>query len=249
MKLNKKIDIAMTSVIRPKIVKRTLETFTKRVFKEKGSYRLIINIDVVGENHIPQVVLEMCYKFFNRKNVIYNISPKPSFPNAVIWAWNQVESDYFFHLEDDWQIFRDVDISRLIRIMKKNNSVASIRFCNRKLKSYTKRIVEVSGLFFDVHDGFCISKSPGNSFSLNPSLIRTSFMKEALPLMRRDVNPEKQFRRKDPILSQLVMKWDYAIYGNPGDHALVDGKRGRYWREKMGYNKPSKNQFLSWEGV
>jgi hypothetical protein len=46
-----KIDITMTAVIRPTILERTLESIVKNIVTKEHRFRLIINIDPVGEKN------------------------------------------------------------------------------------------------------------------------------------------------------------------------------------------------------
>ena len=55
-----KIDITMTATIRPGIVSQTLESYCSKIFKERDRYRLIINVDPVGEQVKAKEVLKVC---------------------------------------------------------------------------------------------------------------------------------------------------------------------------------------------
>ena len=244
MKTSSKIDITMTAVIRPKILNETLKSFCKRVFCDLDRFRLIINIDNVGEDSNPFNMIKICHKFF--KDVKWNIAVEPSFSKAVKWVWSQVENDFVFHLEDDWIIFRKIEFNNILRIMSKNSNIASIKLCNKKLK-VINGVVVLGDLAYTPINEFCIAIDKGRSMSLNPSLIRASFIKEVLPFMSDNVNPEKQLRKRNPLLKKIIMKYDYAIYGNPGDGALVYGKNGLNWRKNYGFSKVKKN-FITWEG-
>src|SRR4030043_1164252 len=94
------IDITMTATLRPQVISQTLESFCRNIFKDRNSYRLIVNIDPVGEKVKTAKVLEVCKQYF--KNIVFNTPKFPSFPSAVVWCWSKVESDFSFHLEDDW---------------------------------------------------------------------------------------------------------------------------------------------------
>lgn len=78
------IDVCMTATIRPKIVLQTLRSFYKRMFRDKDRYRLIINVDPIGENAKREEVVDVCKNFFT--TVIYNFPSAPSFPAAVKWV-------------------------------------------------------------------------------------------------------------------------------------------------------------------
>ncbi len=240
-----KIDITTTSVIRPEILDGTFESFTKYLFKQKSRYRLFINIDPLGDkNKIPDMI-DVCNKYFNE--VHYNIATFPSFPKAVLWLWKQTSktnSKFIAHIEDDWIIYRDVNIDHMINILNKYKDLACLRLY--KFDIPKSNHPKLFGKWYQYHkEGFYIAKDGSDQFGLNPVLIKKEFINEALPLLRKDINPEKQMRAAHPWMYDFIMKWKYGIYGEPGDKILVWGKRGKYWREQMGYKK-GKMGFTSW---
>ena len=65
-----KIDITMTAVLRPSMLSETLILFKERICQgEEDRYRLIINVDPVGENVDQSKVIKVAKKNF--KDVIY----------------------------------------------------------------------------------------------------------------------------------------------------------------------------------
>lgn len=240
-----KIDITMTAVLRPEIIKGTLESFCQNLFVgDRDRYRLIINVDPVGEKVKPEKIVKTCRPYFD--NIVYNISSEPSFPKAVIWTWKQVEANYVFHLEDDWQINKFIDINHMISILEKRKDIACLRLYKEKMPNNKTPVIFGSRYqYFD--DGFFVAQDRKKQFGLNPVLIKGSFVKEAVPLMVDYKNPEKQFRYGNELMRDFVMKWKYAIYGKPGDPIMVWGKRGLYWRKKSNWKKPRDGgQFLTW---
>jgi len=241
-----KIDITMTAVLRPTVIKSTLDSFTKNLFKNKDEYRLIINIDPIGDKGVrPPEIVDLCYKYFD--DVKYNIANEPSFPKAVIWTWKQIKTPFVFHLEDDWIIRRFVNINQLVRILRKNPHLACLRLYKHDIDNKSKPRLFNSPYVYKEKGHFFEAVSSKKQFGLNPVLIRKEFIDEALPLMVYTKNPEKQFRYNNEKMRNFVMRWKYAIYGDPGDKALVWGKNGLHWRNKSNYDKPRDGkQFLTW---
>ena len=100
-----KIDIAMTAVLRPSILAGTLTTIKEHVCKGDDSrFRLIINIDPIGEDVSPSKMIKVAEKNFS--NVLYNVAEKPSFPLAVKWVWSKTTAPFVFHWEDDVDILK-----------------------------------------------------------------------------------------------------------------------------------------------
>lgn len=239
---HEKIDITMTAVRRSSILKKTLSSFCEHLFYDNNDrYRLIVNIDPVGDLEKMKRVVHQCKYYF--KNVIFNIPATPSFPKAVIWTWSQVEAPWVFHLEDDWIIHRNIDINDMIRNLTERPGLACLRLYKRPIPNNKKPKL------FDCRyrynkSGFFVAGDSGTQFGLNPVLIRKKFIDQALPLMDPERNPEKQFRYTNPKMKDFIMKWQYAIYGRPGDGTLVSD-HGVAWRKKNGLVKPS-GAFTHW---
>lgn len=225
----KLIDITTTATLRPKILNHTLETFCNKMLTDKNRYRLIINIDPIGSDVYPKTVLAVAKKYFD--NVVVNYPSQPCFTQAVIWCWSQVQADYVFHLEDDWELLVPIDIDMMIDILDKNKRMASLRlnkFKTRKNKCSLKH-------------GF----SPHPRLSLNPTLFNGSFIKSVYPLMTVLRNPEKQLRPVDNSnLSVFLKDWTHAIYTKQS-HSCIVRDTGRLWMDNTQFKK--KIGFLFWE--
>lgn len=243
----KQIDITMTAVIRPGIIEKTLESFCNNLFTDRKLYRLVINIDPVGDEcRTKEDVLNICNKYFD--NVIYNCPDNPSFPKAVIWTWKQIKSNYIFHLEDDWVLNKKIEIKTLTKILEKNPQLACVRLYKHDIPNKKNPRLFNSPYTFNESGNFFVANDSKKQFGLNPVLIRKTFIDEALPLMVDNENPEKQFRYGNKRMKNFVMKWKYAIYGKPGDKTLVWGKNGLHWRQNSKYSKPNDgSQFITWK--
>ncbi len=238
-----RIDITMVAVIRPDLVRRTLKTVVKNIVDDPDRFRLILNIDPVGEKIKPEKVAKVAKEYFS--NVVYNIPNEPSFSKAVKWVWENSDAPFIFHIEDDWDITRKVDVNHMIEILVKYQNISSLRLFKYKTPN-KKKFFTFSCDWEYNEDGFYIARGWQKQFGLNPILIRREFIDEALPRMRDNVNPEKQFRDTQKYMRKIIKKWKYALYTNPGDGPLaVD--TGTKWRNKSKYVKPKKKTFLTWE--
>ena len=240
------IDITMTATIRPDIIRRTLKSYCKNIFQERDRYRLIINIDPIGEKESPDKIIEICKGFI--PNVIYNVPAEPSFPKAVIWTWAQSRTNFVFHLEDDWLLDRYVNINHMIEVLNKYPELACLRFSKYNIPK-RERIMLFNAKYEYNPDGFYLTANH-NQFGLNPVLIKRDFITEALKIMVTNRNPEKQFRitKKDPKsdMNRLIMKWKFAIYSKPGRPRLAIDN-GVNWKFYNKFGKPDGQQFLVWE--
>jgi len=244
------IDIAITATIRPNVLKKTLTSFYDNCFTDycykikNNNLHIVINVDPVGDtkNFKQYHMVDICKQFSN--NVTFNTPRKPNFAKAVKWVWSNCKSDYVFHLEDDWKLNRYVDLTKLIDYLD-SNIVSAIKLYK---KTYP---AEKPYEMFDVQykyngDDLFIATDSGTQFGLNPTLIKRSYIEKALTLMVDNLNPEKQFRRKNPIMKDFVLSHKYGIYGVPGDTQLVTDT-GTDWRLERNIVKPKGSSFITWE--
>ena len=239
-----KIDITMVSVIRPDLIQRRLKTVVKNIVQgNPDRFRLILNIDPIGEKVKAEKVAKVASQYF--ENVVYRIAKEPSFSRAVQWVWKNSDAPFIFHIEDDWDITRKIDVDHMIKIMRKYKDLSSLRLY--KYRTPKKKVVFTFGCNWRYNkEGFYVSDKWEKQFGLNPILIRRDFINEALPRMRDDVNPEKQFRDTQKYMVPVIKKWKYGLYTNPGDKPLAIDT-GTKWRSKTKFIKPRKKTFLTWE--
>ena len=243
-----KIDITMPTTLRPEILERTLDSFCKNLFIERDRYRFIFNIDPVGEDCEPAAILNLAKQYFS--NIKYRIAEKPLFPAAVIWCWNQVEADFIFHMNEDWELTRPINIDHMISLLNKHQNLACLRLNKMDINANPDNIVVFGGCkYIPNPDGFLLASRRDNQFGTNPELIRGTFVKTARRLFKPYQNTEKQFRRGHPeMFKQVVMKWDYALYAKPGDSVLIRDI-GKEWMKNNKFQKEGGPGFTKWEKI
>ena len=209
------IDIVMTATIRPEVINLTLKSFCNKFLNQFKKVRLIINIDPIGdERYNSKDVLDVCYKYID--DIVYNTPNEPSFPKAVKWCWEQVQSEYFLHLEDDWLLKKYINKDVLFNIFQ-DDKINCVRFFlskNNKLKSQNSYIYS-------------------NGLSLNPTIFRKRFLDDILlPNFDTTKDPEKQFNHLESV------KYGMLVFGNSKDgrYTIDIGKK---WRKLKQFNKPN----------
>lgn len=246
MDIKSKIDITMTATLRPNLIRKTLKSYWKNLFSEyqdSFDYRLIINIDPIGENIKAKEIIKHCQIYF--ENIVVNVPKEPSFPKAVKWVWNQCDADFVFHLEDDWLLDRSIKLSKMVKILNKYPNLACLRLCKYDIPK--KEVTSIFNCRYSYNtDGFYIAEDRKSQFGLNPCLIKMQFVDQSRKLMIDTINPEKQFRYGNSIMKNVVMSWDYGIFANPGDKALAIDN-GIRWKFDNRFKKPDSKTFLVWE--
>ena len=125
---------------------------------------LYINIDPTPSKDNISEVINVARKYFG--NVIYNIPNEPNFAQAILWCFQQVKGEYFFHLEDDWILLREVNIHSMVHVLQLPNVSQCI--LNKK-NINPKEIYEPAFI---------------------PSLFMTKIVKVYLQFMNNESNPK-----------------------------------------------------------
>ena len=209
------IDVVVISTLRPKLLNLTLASFQKHFLNQFGKCRIILNIDPVGEENSSQdEILELVNRYSD--NVIACTPKTGNFSQAVRWAWSQVESPYFLHLEDDWFLKKRVLKGAILEQFGFDEKLAGIRL---NLSRNPKK----QPLYSD-------------GISLNPSIFKTSIIKSLLGDFDIDKDPEKQFRNH-----RLLNDCNFLYYGkkNEGSFVIDTGKK---WRKANSFSKWGVNE-------
>ena len=202
--MKRKLDVVITATVRADILRLTLASFTKKLLHQFNC-RAIINVDPLGETdrNTPMDMVNICREYF--AEVIHKAPHQPSFAKAVQWGWQQVQTEFFFHLEDDWILKRQIKASELMQPMQ-----------DKKIS------------------GFILNRTPNveseSAFSLNPCLLRTACIKEMLKSMDVNKDPEFQFNKttnsklrvlkhisNNPIVVDSGRVWRRKMFIGKGD--------------------------------
>lgn len=248
------IDITMVSTIRPGLLKRTLDTWCENMLTDTSRYRLILNVDAIGENYAPTYIVDMAKSYF--ENVTYNINTDNcSHSQAFKWCWDQVESDYALLIDDDWELLRKVDIDDMIEKINAVDSLANLRLlkvpvpdinCKSTFKGVKYESVNIFGSTYAyVNDVLVVSGNKYNQMTINPSLFRGEFVKQVRPYLDVSKDPELlvKLRGECKELEDLIRdNWEIGMYIKPGEQNYIRDI-GRDWMKANGIKKKSK-QFI-----
>lgn len=248
------IDILMTATLRPAVVDQTLASIVDRIYKN-DVYRcdLIINVDPVGEDVPQSVIVDIARSYFPR--VICNLPDSPSFPLAAKWVWSKATTEYVINAEDDYEVVKDIDLDHMISILDQYPKLSSLRLDrgvgweDPQPAMGPLSITRGEHRWYYQEDGFYLSNTWKRTFSLNTSLVRTEFLKQAIPFIRDGISPERILMwakfiqrawkgEKLDRLQKMLASWDYGIYAVP----LAIRDIGRPWRAEHGFHKPKGNR-------
>jgi hypothetical protein len=151
------------------------------------------------------------------------------------------------HLEDDWELQREVDLQQMFLLLYLYPGLSILRLsafpsATHIMKCWDK-FISWNGTFFEV---------PMNlrgllGFCGHPSLIRKEFIQHVLPHMDDTKNPEKQIKGGHPIIGPYILEHRFGVYQAPDSKAAIRDI-GREWMTRKGYRKVgSKAWFTQWE--
>ncbi len=250
------IDITITATRRHEILRRTLESFKKNLFKEHP-IRIFINVDPVGPDESAFDCVNVALEVFPHMFIDYKSPKEPNLSEAFKWTWeasrserwNVPPSEFVFHLEDDWELLREINLKDMINMLNKYKSLALLRL--PQFKS-TATDMKNWNLFFPYNPITKYFECPESlimtaGFCGHPSLIKGEFVRSIAPNIDTTKNPEKQFHHGPPEIMNEVIKWKYGVYSQPNmPPAIAD--IGRKWSVETGWQKKGpKAWFLQWE--
>lgn len=240
------VDITMTAVRRPELLKQTLHSFYMHLFEPIiDQCRLVINVDPIGDNMPSWHMIDILSGYF--KNYHINMPSSPSFPIAFQWCWSQVNAQWVFNLEDDWTLLEPVDIVEMIEMMGKEPDLASLRLpffrsTENSMKNWNLHF-PWNERYFECPDN--LRKTAG--FAGHPSLLRGDFVRKCSPLINPRLNPEKQFHGDNDNLVAEVLNWRYGVFGKPNSPKVLNDI-GALWKTENKFQKSgSKAFFTQWE--
>jgi len=238
------IDITITACRRPKILLTTLQSFYYNMLKDHEC-EVIMNVDPVGDGKADSVI-DTCLMFF--PNLVSRTPEKSNFSDAFKWVWKfKGNAEFVLHLEDDWELLKEVDLMDMVGILRRNPKLALLRLPQfkadgDKMKNWNK-FFPWNGEYFECPEELKMSVG----FCGHPSLIKREFIDNTVNYIDTNKNPEKQFHRGPKEIMNEVAKWSYGVYGTPKESAMIRDIGRRWMIENNWKKKGSKAYFMEWE--
>jgi hypothetical protein len=208
-----RLDVCMTALRRPELLALTLESFSRRVFRQWRHVRLIANIDPLGDPSALAATLELMAHYPHE--ALVRVSARGNFTDAVRWCWRQASAPMVLHLEDDWLCLRRVSRVRVERAMA-GDRVGAVRLYLRRVP-FRRRKREIG-------------------FTLNPCFFDARWLAALAERLDDTMDPEKQIRWKRGPCASCADAFETVMYGAPG-HPRIVMDIGRDWRERRGLVK------------
>lgn len=221
-----KMEFVTTACIRPDIIDETFTTFRQHLHGVdwEGS-TLYLNVDPLPEGEDPEQAVRVAARHFGR--VIWRNPEEPNFTAALQWGFQKPQNPFFFYLQDDWQMVRNVNIDDLIQ---KLGQLGEKKVVNVVLRAYRT-----------IND---------QRICLSPCLIDTVWAREYSAKLDIKLNPERQFRPKSKVNQGGGQASNPNCVGIQFGQQRIVRDLGRDWLRKNKYKRNAlKWQFNTWSKI
>lgn len=240
------MDITFVCGRRPDLLSQTLAALRAKVLCNFQVGTVYANIDpFCGNVEDGEKCEEMLYESFPLVRVT---RPEvASFGAAVKYLWKQPQTDFFLHMEDDWDFLHPIspeDITHRLR-----NNVVQVQLASRD-KLYLPKKYSFRTSWRKTF-GFKIFKKVDTSrplFGTSPSFIKTNFAKACADRMDPEKDPEKQLYESGTDLGEFTKNFLNHPLQAPGQKAIVRDL-GRDWLNKRGLKKRIVEGVSTWEEI
>ncbi len=223
LKKRNKFEFTTTACVRPELLSKTYQSLNKAIidFDTRKSGRLYINIDPVPVED-PELIkkeLQVANKYF--KEVCYNVGERGgSFPKAAKWVFAQPETDYFFHVEDDWIFDGVIPIEEYIQKMEQDERT-------------------------DILQCVTFQNGGGNRVHFPPSIFKTATLNKLLKdhPIPKNKNPEEHIIK---LKRELRINYNVTSHGGVDREDLGRewaGKRGI----ERNFEGSNLDEFIDWD--
>ncbi len=239
LSMNKKLDVAIIATVRPEILRMTLQSFGKNLFCDFDC-RAIINVDPAGdtENYSQMDVVDVCREYFDE--VIHRTPEILSFGGAVKWCWQQVQTEFFFHLEDDWILKRKIDGREWLSVFE---DPAVVELVLNKFGSNKKPPLQWNPKLASriCNERFLIAEQ----LLLNPAFFRTAYIQQIVDRMNDSQDPEGQWEEEPHKLITNDYPAPLFLWHISPHPLIID--TGTLWRKAKQIRKYNKGEHTYWE--
>ena len=166
--MNDEVSLIITSCGRFDLLEETLDSFFK--YNTYPIKKIIITEDSTEGNKLKKLVS----KYENQNFQLIVNETRLGQLKSIDKAYKEVDTEYVFHCEDDWEFFREGFIEKSIELLKEDEKILIVG--GRAKKDY------LEGFFFDESEDY-VSKSgekfykvKGEIFTYNPGLRRKKDM-------------------------------------------------------------------------
>jgi len=232
------IDLVMICGRRPSLLAQTLASFGASMFPHFRFANVVANIDpFMGDAAAGDDCAELLRKAFAPSAAqVHIFRPETAgFAAAVQRAWRATQSDFVFHMEDDWTAREDITPQPFFDLLTPDDVQAVTLVCatkhTRGLPQQTYRRITRSPR------GFILKDELINAFSTSPGMFKGPFLRAAAELLDTRLDPEKQFfKGLNPALEEFALPYRCLFLRGATERDAIDDI-GRNYRDQLGLKK------------
>ena len=149
--------VVFTCKGREQLLHQTLNSF--RQFCKYPFHKIILAIDGTID---PAVIA------YVNPDLVVQSPVRKGYVNSILHALKNIDTEYFFWLEDDWNFNAAVDIELIINNLQTNRSWVQVAYSKHAVSVFRNSLTPLTENFYN---------NP-NGFSANPMICRTALIKD-----------------------------------------------------------------------
>ena len=229
----KKLNICLVAARRPELVRRTLQSFDRHLFRFCQVNQVRVNLDpIFGSKEDEAEVVRLVRSIFPDAEI--NIPSQPGFTVAVQWLWSSMDDGAFLHLEDDWVCLEDIPVETCINDLDEKTRMILLLSETHGERGKNRESVRIRKQKLL---GLTYKRTAVPTFGTSPSITDGSFARTASALLDCDLDPEKQMRdQRNPELIEFLSGYRCLFQASADGHPLIQDI-GRAWQRDNGVEK------------
>ncbi|WP_299348619.1 glycosyltransferase [uncultured Shimia sp.] len=201
MTLSEQVTICITMGLRPKNLRRTLQSLGPELLDLP-----IISINDFGDAPTNAVFDSLC-----SDGVRIDLGQQVGHHRAVDAMYQHVTTPYVLHLEDDWVFSRSDFLPDAIKLLRANASIGTV--CVLKLSDFDLTKEKLAKIPFDQSDSIRFARldTPDDKcheFTFNPHIAPLTLW--------QDLGGYGNFKRESYLSRKLLSEGRFAAYLDPG---------------------------------
>jgi hypothetical protein len=234
------IDVGIVAIVRPEILRKTLESFYNRVIAPNWEFRFraIVNVDPLGpDNSYPsakemEAIVGIVEEFMPVRSAHIPVSEK-AHHMALGRVWSRVTTEYMVHLEDDWIFHKPVSLGPCIDFLEQLPTASGVVFDRADRSVLDGKVETIAGGADRVVVRRCDLHGP-------PAILRRHYAKNlgALFLFTKRKGLPKKIIKRDKVIQDFLTRYPLAgVYMGEDKKGRVVSDSGREWRFKHNMEK------------
>jgi hypothetical protein len=198
--MNNKVTVVITSCERWELLQRTLNSFYKfNTFKDISEVIIVEDSGNIEMYHNIKRVYPGVNLIFNEKKLGQIAS--------IDKGYEEVKTEWLFHLEDDWDFYREGFIEKSLAILESNPKILQVwlrELYDTNTQPIEEEMFNLNGITYKYVANSLVGTCNWNGFTWNPGLRRLSDYKLVAPFI--------SFRQEEDFNALTEWRIDRKFY-------------------------------------